>query len=771
MSVNYLEPDVVNVQRRQQLSPLLTGLGALYVALLINHTVLQPDLRAAPLVFLGSATALLFVGSRWLLSHRDLSPAWSESLSSALAGAVILHGMLHLYLLSSFSETRNLVLLAVGIVAFFLPLKRLTLVLIVTLTTWVIVALVAGPSISWLYFAFGLFMATGLKLYTVLNNSGVSQALDTATQIQTRCRQAEEQAEQTSSLFTSAIDSSEEGFWQWNFVTDAFDSTPQFAQMLGLEEPPTQAARWLERVRGSQRHRLLQLHKSLTPARPRFEEELEVLHADQKYRWMRVSGTASFDADGKLVSLAGWQSDITQFRTIQRKLYQRSFRDELTGLSNRQHFLRQIHEALKQTQRTSPEYGIVVLVLDVDRFRRQVDRFGYIAGDRILKAVSQRLQSRSGAASVARLEADRFGLLFSRLPNPLAAQGVASSVRQVMTQPFGDESRALHLSVTMGLAWGQEGVSPELLLCRAHDSMRHAKAQGPGRYAIFDEESETKHNRQLELEFRVGDALRHSELKLVYQPITALKNGGIVGVAAQLRWNHPSRGLLFPEQFAAAVHASGLEGAVAWWTMREGCRKLREWLSKNPANSLFSVSLPAAARQFSDLGAVDRVFGILEECGLSPEALRLEVTEAIIDSQPGNVLPMLSDLQDGGVQIHLAQFGTRYASPAILERFGFDALKIAPYFMESIDENRQKLQTVKALLRLAQEMALDVIAEGLDSARQVDIMESLGCDYGQGGFFWPAMDPEMMAVILDEPALADGASGKLIQMPQVEKRN
>ncbi len=742
--------------QREQVSPVLTGIGALYVALLINHTILQPDLRAVPLVLMGSATALLFVASRWLLSHRRLSLATAESLNAALAGAVVIHGLLHLYMLSSFSETRNLVLLALGILAFFLSLRRLALVLLVTLGIWMGVVLWGGASISWLYFAFGLFMASGLKIYSVTHRSHVSEAIVSTSHMEVGFRQMEEQLSHAQTQLTAALESTNEGFWCWRTDRAELETTPQFLQMLGLEKGTLTPDEWLERVRGSHRERLQRLPQSVTPQRPRFEEEFEILHADQQYRWVRVRGIAEFNEKGKVSSLAGWQADITSFKTMQRKLYKRSFRDELTGLSNRQLFLRQTQEALQQTYRKSPEYGVVLMVLDVDRFRRQVDRHGYTAGDQILKALSQRLQSRSGAFSVARLEADRFGLLFAKLPNPLACQRVASSIRQLLSVPFGEGERALRLTASMGLAWGQEGVRPEMLLCRAHHAMRQAKCIGPDRYVVFEEEQENERREQLELELRAVRALEQKELQLVYQPVTNLKSGSIVGVAAQLRWNHPSRGLLFPEQFVEALMASGLEGTVAWWSLREACQRTRGWLAKHPENPVFSVSVPVTARQFSNLGAVDRVFGLLAQFGLSPEALRVEVTEATIDQQPGNVLPMLSELQDGGLEVHLAHFGTCQASPAILERFGFDALKLAPEFMEGIENNQQKQQTVKALLELAQEMAIDVIAEGLDSARQVEIVESFGCENGQGSFFWPAMDQAMLGTILEDSTVRKG---------------
>ncbi len=768
MSVRTRRHTIVDSWPRDQLNPVLTALGALYTALLVNHTLLQPDLQVAPLAFLSSGTLLLFIGSRWLLSHRELSVMSSESLSSTLAGAVILHSFLHLYLLSNFSETRSLVLLGLGILTFFLSLRRLTIILAVTLAVWVIVAAVGGPSAAWLYFAFGLFIATGLKLYSVINRSDVATSLATAEETQKRCREVEEVADRTGEQLELALDSSEEGFWRWNLEEGDLETTPRFNQMLGLETPVTRASQWLGRLRASHRPRIELLHRSVTVNRPRFDEECEVLHADGTYRWVRVRGMAHFDDDEQPVCLAGWQADITQFKTMQRKLYQRSFRDELTGLSNRQLFLRQIEGALQQTHQASPEYGVVVLVLDIDRFRRHIDRSGYGFADDLLKVVSQRLQARVGALSVARLEADRFGLLFSKLVNPLAAQGVAATVRQVMALPFGEGESALQLSGSMGLAWGQLGVPPATLLCRAHRAMRQAKSRGPGRYVVYDEETEGQHEEQLELEFRLAAALRRGELVLVYQPVTALKNGRIVGVAAQLRWNHPSRGLLFPEQFQEAVRASGLEAAVAWWSLREALKRMKGWLAKDPANPLFSISLPVAARQFSDLGAVDRVFELLQQFQLAPEMLRLEVTEATIEAQPANVLPMLSELQDGGVQIHLSSFGTRQASPAVLEEFDFDALKLAPEFVEGIEHIVQKRQAAGALLKMASEMAVDSIAEGLDSARQVEVVESLGCDYGQGSFFWPAMDQEMLEAIL-----ADGEGkrpAEVIQMAPPEAR-
>jgi diguanylate cyclase (GGDEF)-like protein len=428
--------------------------------------------------------------------------------------------------------------------------------------------------------------------------------------------------------------------------------------------------------------------------------------------------------------------DISERKRVEEQLLHNAFHDELTGLSNRALFMDRLRHAIAQAKRQK-QYLFAVLFLDLDRFKVINDSLGHIVGDQLLVAISRRLESclRRGDL-IARLGGDEFAILLEDIGEEHYAIQVAERLQKTLTIPFKLSGHEIVASTSIGIALSTIGYDhPQDLLRDADTAMYHAKGTGKARYQIFDTAMHVRAVALLKLETDLRRALERQEFQLHYQPIVSLSNQNITGFEALVRWYHPERGLIAPNEFIPVAEETGLIVSLGLWVLQEACRQMRQWQEKFTAAKALTISVNISGKQFSQVDFVTQIQQILQETQLDARYLKLEITESILMDNVESTTTTLLELQALGIQLSMDDFGTGYSSLSYLNRFPVSTLKIDRSFIQSIDVDAEKLEIIRTVVMLAQSLGMDAVAEGVETANQLAPLKDLGCESGQGYFF------------------------------------
>ncbi|HZV59650.1 MAG TPA: GGDEF domain-containing phosphodiesterase, partial [Candidatus Eremiobacteraceae bacterium] len=316
--------------------------------------------------------------------------------------------------------------------------------------------------------------------------------------------------------------------------------------------------------------------------------------------------------------------------------------------------------------------------------------------------------------------------------------------------PFLLAGKEVYTSVSIGIAQSNsvyEG--PDEMLRDADTAMYHAKSLGKGRYELFDAKMRANVMARLQLETDLRHALERGEFRNFYQPIVNLASGEIAGFEALLRWQHPTRGLLGPIEFIGVVEETGLIREVGWWNLSEACRQISEWRAASPSNRDLIISVNLSAKQFLQPNLVSDIANLLREISLSPEALKLEITESTVMKDPSGAVEMLQEIKSLGVRLAIDDFGTGYSSLSYLHRFPLDTLKIDRSFISSMDDDGDGMEIARTILPMAKNLRLDVVAEGVETIEQFELLKKFNCAYGQGYYFSRPLSAEGTTALLN----------------------
>lgn len=435
--------------------------------------------------------------------------------------------------------------------------------------------------------------------------------------------------------------------------------------------------------------------------------------------------------------------DTTNRKRTEERLFHSAFHDALTNLPNRVLFLEKLRRALQHKEQQS-NYPFAVLFLDLDGFKVINDSLGHLAGDQLLEAISQRLLTcLKPSDTLARFGGDEFAILLEGPGSHEQATATAEQIQQTLSQPFPLRGQSVYTATSIGIVLSSIGAAnPEDLLRNADTALYRAKALGGTRYAVFDTEM---HNRALmrlrtetDLRRALADSIEqipHPEFLVYYQPIVSLKTLRIRGFEALVRWKHPDRGLIPPNEFIPIAEETGLIEQLGWIVLRQACHQLRLWQTQFPQHANLSMSVNLSVKQFAQPTLVAQIRQVLEETGVVPQALKLEITESAIMENPDVATYMMRDLQQMGVQFSLDDFGTGYSSLAYLHRFPVDVIKVDRSFIQRIDVFGEQLEIVRAITMLAWNLGIDIVAEGVETNKQLTQLRALRCEYGQGYFF------------------------------------
>ncbi len=434
--------------------------------------------------------------------------------------------------------------------------------------------------------------------------------------------------------------------------------------------------------------------------------------------------------------------DVTERRALEEQLAHQAFHDSLTGLANRALFRDRVEHALELTRRR--DRVIAVLFIDLDDFKTINDSLGHAAGDDLLVAVARRLQAcLRPEDTCARLGGDEFGIMVENISEPEAAVVVATRILGALSEPLALLGSVVEVKASVGIALGSSALTTSELLRNADLAMYRAKSEGESRYALFEPQMHTQVLDRLALKAELQRSVAAGEFELHYQPIVELKSGTIAGVEALVRWRHPTRGLVFPDEFIPLAEETGLILPLGRLVLGLACRQARRWQELGHHGLGISVNL--SGKQLASRHLASEVAAALAETRLDPSTLTLEITESVLMIDSHGVIARLEELKSLGVKIAVDDFGTGYSSLNYLRQFPVDALKIAKPFIDGLGTSSEQERLAAAILRISATLRLDAVAEGIEEQPQYDLLRKLKCEYGQGYLFSrpvPAIDLE-----------------------------
>ncbi|MCD9188442.1 MAG: EAL domain-containing protein [Pyrinomonadaceae bacterium] len=427
--------------------------------------------------------------------------------------------------------------------------------------------------------------------------------------------------------------------------------------------------------------------------------------------------------------------DVTERRAAEERLFHEATHDALTGLPNRTQFRTFLQEAIDQSKLKRTEFA--VLFLDLDRFKVINDGLGHVVGDKLLVSIGERLRAcvRPGDI-VSRFGGDEFTILLKNIPNPSVVTEVAERLQRELTIPFKIDGYEVFTSASIGIILSDENHgNPESFLRDADTAMYRAKETGKARYEIFDNAMHVRNVNLLQMENDLRRAIDRKEFIIYYQPIINLNNKQIIEFEALLRWNHPERGLVPPNEFIPVAEETGLIVPLGEWTMGEACRQVYEWQQTFPLFKDLCISVNLSIKQLMNPSLTDQVINILHHTKLDARYLKLEVTETMVMENADLALNILSELCALGVLVSTDDFGTGYSSLSYLHHFPFERLKIDRSFIGRMDTEAKSEEIVRTILTLAENLHLEVVAEGIENEHQFEQLRKLGCHFGQGYLF------------------------------------
>ena len=554
----------------------------------------------------------------------------------------------------------------------------------------------------------------------------------------------EEQVRVSEERYALAVDGANDGVWDWDLKSDTVYFSTRWKSLLGFrgDELPGGVEEWFDRVHPDDIERLrkeIKIH--LDGSTQHFESEHRVQHKDGAYRWVLSRGVAVQEEAGPPHRMAGSLTDIHARKMTEQQLLHDAMHDALTGLPNWALFMDRLGISIAQSKRRE-EHMFAVLFLDLDRFKNVNDSLGHSLGDKLLVAIARRLRKmmRPGD-TVARLGGDEFAVLVNAVEAPSDATRISERIHDELSRPFDLEGHEVFTTASIGIALGSNGYDrPEDVLRDADTAMYRAKSLGKNRHSIFDQNMHERVVELLQLETDLRRAVERDEFCLHYQPIISLARGEIEGFEALVRWEHPTRGLVYPNDFIPEAEETGLIVPIGWCVLREACSKMATWHRDFPSIQPMSINVNLSGRQFLQPDLVDQIKAVLDETRLDPSRLRLEITESMIMEDADSAILKLQQLRSTGVQLHLDDFGTGYSSLSHLHRLPTHTLKIDRSFISRISKSDGNTEIVATIVALARSLGMHAAAEGLETAEQLSTLRSLDCDYGQGFYISRPLD-------------------------------
>lgn len=544
------------------------------------------------------------------------------------------------------------------------------------------------------------------------------------------------------------------GHWCWNAQTNQMEWSEEIYRILGLEPADTEpnVRDWWGLIHPDDRGTVREKARGALEASQPYGLEHRLLLADDVVRHVHQCAEAALSERGDERWLVGTLQDVTQQRRAQDEIRYLANFDGLTGLANRRHFLESLEQALIEAREN--EHPLAVVYLDLDRFKQINDTLGHAAGDELLRQVAEvlrshvrssdvvgRLKGADPAAAVSRLGGDEFTILLHGMERPESAGEIVRRILRDLPRVLSVEGRGISTTASAGIAvFPADGNDAETLMKNADTAMYNAKERGRNQCRFFCSSMNTESARRLHVEAALRKALDHGQLELHYQPRIDLATGQAVAFEGLMRWTDPELGRVSPLEALAAAETAGLIERVGEWSFEVACAQIRTWQDRGCTPLPIAVNVPS--RQFAEGRLYGLVTRVLQETGVQPEQIEIEITEHAVLQDNEVVALTLRDLRAIGIQVALDDFGTGYSSLAYLTRLPIDILKLDRSFVRDVVEDPSASGVVAATIAMAKSLGMRVVAEGVDAEDQAAALRELGCDELQGFLVSPAVPGE-----------------------------
>ncbi|CDG82536.1 putative bifunctional diguanylate cyclase/phosphodiesterase [Janthinobacterium agaricidamnosum] len=594
----------------------------------------------------------------------------------------------------------------------------------------------------------------GLPVSLLASVDGSGQALRVVVE-QAEGKQAA--LERSEERFRRIVHSAEEGIWELDASALTSFVNPKMARMLGysIEE---MLGKPLLAFMDDEGRTLLERHVARRQEGVAERHEFKFLRKDGAALWATLATNPIFDGGGACLGALALVSDITERKESAERIWRQANFDELTSLPNRHMFLDRLRNEARKAKRDGR--FLALLFIDLDGFKQVNDQLGHDKGDLLLAEAAQRIAEGIRASdTVARLGGDEFTVILSGFEQLAGVERVVQEVIGSLARPFVVEGDHAQISASIGIAlYPADASDTDSLLRHADQAMYAAKNAGRNRYSYFTPAVQAAAQLRLRTAGDLRQALQQEQFEIHYQPIVNLQTGAIHRAEALLRWRHPRRGLLSPADFIPYAESGGLMIEIGDWVFRQAVRQVRQWqLDLDP---VFQVSVNKSPLEFrGDTAFYQAWTDYLEQQGLPPCSIAIEITEGVLLDEACGVLERLRQFRAMGLEVALDDFGTGYASLSCLRKFDIDYLKIDPSFVQELaaDGNGGELVLCEAIIALAHKLGVKVVAEGVETEHQRSLLAGAGCDYAQGYLFAQPMPAQQLAALVRSAGKPDDA--------------
>ena len=531
-------------------------------------------------------------------------------------------------------------------------------------------------------------------------------------------------------------------------------NSPSYKRILGYSPAELSETSAFEQIHPEDRLRVLEAARAARESGVGQRLEYRIKHKDGSWRVLESLASTIRNANGEVAKLVIVNRDITERKRAEAQLEYNLFHDPLTGLPNRRMFLDRLNMAFARGKSAGSSYAL--LLANIDHFKVFNDTMGSAAGDQVLAEIARRmnnaLRQDTGSstepsaaagtnAALFRLGGDEFAILLESVLDPSDALRRGKAIQLAVAEPLHIDSREVRVSISTGIALSTDThARPEDALKDVDVAMRRAKGLGGSRCEVFDEGMHTRAVGRLRLESDLRTAFAQRQFRIHYQPVVHLKTRRLVSLEALLRWDHPTEGLISPYRFIEAADDTGLLVSIGHWLIVQACMQLRKWELNDRIAEPISITINLSARQLADARLASDIQDALQETGIDPSRLQLEMTEHVAAVDPKLTVTVLSHLKHFGITTILDDFGTGPMSLMELTRFPIDALKIDRALTREMQSDRATADIVELIIAMARKMKFNVIAEGIETARQLQKLQELGCELGQGYYFSQPLD-------------------------------
>lgn len=552
----------------------------------------------------------------------------------------------------------------------------------------------------------------------------------------------QEMLKKSEERYRLVLEGANDGLWDWDIIANTAYISERWKNVIGLEKQEISHyyETLIKRIHPGDVKRVVKnLDTHIKEKTPHYACEYRMKLNNGKYIWILSRGKASWDREGKAVRIAGSHTDITERKRTENRLKHLAYYDPLTDIPLRNTFMDRLKFSITEAKRN--ELKLAVLFLDLDNFKIFNDTYGHHIGDRLLKRVTERLNSCiRNSDTLSRMGGDEFAILMPGISNMNEVDEIANRIIELLKKPLDVNGYKLYVTISIGVAvYPNNGSDGKTLLKKADIAMYKAKESGKSRLQYFNNYMIKAINLRSDIKKDLRAAIENGELFLCYQPLIDIKTEKTVCMEALIRWKHPRKGIISPMEFIPIAEETRLIVPIGEWVLKNACRQLKEWHAMGYTDSGLSVNVSAIQLQQPDFAEV--VCRILEESGILPKYLDLEITESIFIQSTHTVTKNLNCLKKQGVEISIDDFGTGYCCFEYLQKLAITNLKIDRAFVCNIKVGVNKA-IIDAVISLGHKINIEIIAEGVETKEQYDYLKKEGCDKVQGYYFSKPLLPE-----------------------------